>query len=53
MAVEFQDFSLEVMDALEEAAIAYLHEAAGELEAQTIRNTRQGWRYRDKQATSL
>ena len=53
MAVEFLDFSIEVKDALEDAVTAYLHEAAGELEAQTKRNTRQGWRYRDKTATSL
>lgn len=53
MAVEFQDFSFEVNAALEDAATAFLHEAAGELHAQTVRNTRQGWRYRDKTATSL
>lgn len=53
MAVEFLDFSIEVKDAMEDAVTAYLHEAAGELEAQTKRNTRQGWRYRDKTATSL
>lgn len=51
--VEFQDFSVQVKEALDEAAIAYLYEAAGELEAQTIRNTRQGKKYRGKQATSL
>lgn len=53
MAVEFFDYRIEVKDALEDAVTAYLHEAAGELHAQTVRNTRQGWRYRDKTATSL
>lgn len=51
--VEFQDFSIQVKEALNDATIAYLYEAAGELEAQTIRNTRQGKKYRGKQATSL
>lgn len=53
MSVEFQDFRIQVKDALDDKAIAYLHEAAGELEAQTKRNTRQGHKYRGKQATSL
>lgn len=42
MAVEFKDFSVQVKGALNDAAIAYLYEAAGELEAQTKRNTRRG-----------
>ena len=42
MAVEFKDFSIKVKDAIEDKAIAYLHEAAGEVEAQTKRNTRVG-----------
>lgn len=51
--VQFKDYSAEVKAKLDDAAIAYLYEAAGELEAQTIRNTRQGKKYRGKQATSL
>lgn len=38
MAVEFHDFSIEVKQAIEDAAIGWLHEAIGELEAQTKRN---------------
>lgn len=38
--VEFTDNSVQVIDALEDAVIAYLYEAGGELEAQTKRNTR-------------
>ena len=53
MSVEFQDFSVQVKDALDEAVTAYLYEAAGELEAQTVRNSRQGKRYRGKMATAL
>lgn len=55
MAVEFFDFRIEVKDALEEDAIAFLHEAAGELVAQTQRNVpnkgdwftqqKNAWRY--------
>jgi hypothetical protein len=40
MPVEFEDFSVQVIEALDDAAIAYLYEAAGELEAQTKRNSR-------------
>ena len=39
MSVQFSDFSMQVKAALEEAAIAYLHEAAGELASQTARNS--------------
>ena len=42
MSVKFEDFSVQVKDALDGAAIAYLHEAAGEVEAQTKRNSRVG-----------
>ena len=53
MSVQFHDYSMHVKAALEEAAIQYLHEAAGELEAQTKRNqsrvdtgqTKGGWTY--------
>lgn len=38
--VEFEDNSIAVKNALEQACIAYLHEAGGELEAQVKRNTR-------------
>jgi hypothetical protein len=38
MSVEFTDNSVKVKAALDDAAIAYLYEAAGELEAQTKRN---------------
>ena len=36
--VQFEDYSIHVMTALKEAAIAFLEEAGGELEAQTKRN---------------
>lgn len=38
MSVQFHDYSMQVKAALEEAAIKYLHEAAGELVSQTNRN---------------
>ena len=53
MSVEFHDFSIKVTEAMEEALIAGLHEAAGELEARTKRNSRQGHTYGDIQATAL
>lgn len=37
--VEFQDFSIKVKDAIEDAAIQWLEEASGELESQAIRNS--------------
>lgn len=40
MSIEFTDNSIRVEAAIVEAAIAYLHEAVGELEAQVKRNTR-------------
>ena len=51
--VEFQDFTIRCMEEMEAAVIAGLHEAAGELEARTIRNSRQGHKYGDIQATAL
>jgi hypothetical protein len=42
MAVEFTDNSAKVKSALSDAAIAYLYEAGGELEAQVKRNQRVG-----------
>lgn len=38
--VKFENYSVKVKDALNDACIAYLHEAAGEIEAQTKRNSR-------------
>jgi hypothetical protein len=40
MPVEFTNNTARVIAALDDAAIAYLHEAAGELQAQTKRNSR-------------
>ena len=40
MSVEFKDNSLKVKAALNEKAIVWLHEAAGEIESQSKRNTR-------------
>ena len=52
MSVQFTDNSAAVKAALEDAVIAYLHEAGGELEAQVKRNTKVGtgqlknsWKY--------
>ncbi len=42
MAVEFQDNSAKIKDELNEKTIAFLHEAAGELEGQVKRNTKVG-----------
>ena len=51
--VKFTDNSVKVKEALEDAVIAYLYEAAGELEAQTVRNTRQSAKYKGKSARHL
>lgn len=40
MAVEFQDNRIEVKAAISDAVTAFLHEACGELEAQTKRNSK-------------
>lgn len=53
MSVEFHDFSVQVIEALDEAAIAYLYEAAGEIEAQTKRNSRPGKKYLGRDAQAL
>ena len=42
MAVRFSDNSAQVRAALDDAVIAYLHEAGGELDAQVNRNSRVG-----------
>lgn len=39
MALEFKDYSMEVKTAINNAIIAFLNEAAGEVEAQVKRNT--------------
>lgn len=39
MAIQFEDNSMEVKEALDAACIAWLYEAAGELESQVKRNT--------------
>ena len=51
--VEFQDFSIQAKTAFEEAAIAWLHEAAGELVSQTARTSpvdtgqlKNSWQYK-------
>lgn len=53
MSVRFTDNSVQVLSALDDACIAYLYEAGGELEAQVKRNTRvksgqlkNSWAYR-------
>lgn len=38
--VQFQDNSIKVMNAMEDIAVAFLHEAGGEFEAQAKRNSR-------------
>ena len=52
MSVQFNDNSAQVIAALDDAVVAYLYEAGGELEAQVKRNTRVGtgqlknsWKY--------
>lgn len=52
MTIEFEDYSIRVKNAIEKAAIAFLHEAAGEVVSQTQRNTpvdtgqlKGSWRY--------
>lgn len=42
MSVEFEDFSMKVMSALDDACVGYLYEACGELEAEVKRNSRVG-----------
>lgn len=40
MSVEFQDFSIQVKEAVEDAALQWLEEAASEIESQAKRNSR-------------
>jgi hypothetical protein len=51
--VKFEDYTIQVEEAMSEALIAGLYEAAGEVEARTKRNSRQGHKYGDIQATGL
>ena len=51
--VEFDDYSVKVIGAMTDALIAGLEEAAGEIETVTIRNSRQGHKYGDKEARAL
>ena len=51
--VKFEDYSIRVEEAMSEALIAGLHEAVGEIETATIRNSRQGHKYGNIQATAL
>lgn len=53
MQIEFENNSVRVTEAVNDALIAALYEAAGELEARTKRNSRQGHTYGDIQATAL
>ena len=53
MSVELHDFTIKVTEAIEDAMIAGLAEAAGEIEQRTIRNSRQSHVYGDKKATAL
>ena len=50
---EFKDFTVQVIGEIEDAMVAGLEEAAGEIEARTIRNSRQGHKYGDIQAREL
>lgn len=40
MSVEFEDYRVEVKDAIDEAIEAFLYEAGGELQARIMRNSR-------------
>lgn len=51
--VVFQDFSIKVKEAIEDALIAGLHEAGNELTSRTVRNSRQGHKYGDIQTRHL
>lgn len=50
---EFKDYSVKVIAAMSDALVAGLEAAAGEIEARTIRNSRQGHTYGDVQARAL
>ncbi len=40
MSLEFEDYRVQVKAALEDASVSFLHEASGELQARTRRNSR-------------
>lgn len=40
MAIEFHDYRIQVKDAIGDSAIAFLYEAAGEVQSQAARNSR-------------
>lgn len=45
MSVKFEDFSMQVIASLDDACIAFLYEASGEIESQTKRNVPPGRTY--------
>lgn len=51
--VKFEDYTIQVEEAMSEALIAGLYEAAGEIQARTKRNSRQGHKYGHIPATAL
>lgn len=51
--VEFEDYTVKVTGAMDDALLAGLEAAAGEIESMTIRNSRQGHTYGDIQARAL
>ena len=51
--VEFEDYTVKVIGAMNEALIAGLEAAAGEIESRAIRNSRQGHTYGEIQAREL
>lgn len=53
MSAELIDFSIQVTEEMEETVIAALYEAAGELQASAVRNSRQGHKYGDVEARAL
>ena len=53
MSVEFQDYTIKVTEAMSEALIGGLSEAAGEIQARAKRNSRPGHSYGNKPAAEL
>ena len=53
MSVELHDYTIKVTEAMEDALIAGLYEASGEVHAKTVRNSRQGHKYGRIPATAL
>lgn len=51
--VEFEDNTIKVIGEMNDAMLAGLEAAAGEIEGMTIRNSRQGHKYGDKPAREL